>query len=55
MILGQSTLEDTQKLYGKSKDGLEYPGINFYYNKYGNRKIISEIDILEKNGIRQCG
>lgn len=54
VILGQTTKEETEKLYGKPKDGFEYPGINFYYNKYGKRNVISEIDILEKSGLRQC-
>lgn len=54
VTLGQSTKEETEKIYGKPKDGFEYPGVNFYYNKYGKRNIISEIDILETSGLRQC-
>ncbi|MEQ1603455.1 MAG: hypothetical protein ABL999_01150 [Pyrinomonadaceae bacterium] len=54
VTLGKSTKEETEKIYGKPKDGFEYPGINFYYNRYGKRNLISEIDITEKSGLRQC-
>ncbi len=54
IVLGQSTKEETEKAYGKPKDGFEYPGINFYYNKYGKRNLITEIDIVETSGLRQC-
>ena len=54
VILGKSTKEETEKIYGKPKDGFEYTGINFYYNKYGKRNVITEIDILETSGLRQC-
>lgn len=54
MSIRKSTKEETEKLYGKPKDGFEYPGINFYYNRYGNRNLITEIDVLEKSGMRQC-
>ena len=54
VTLGRSTKEETEKIYGKPKDGFEYKGINFYYNKYGKRKLISEIDIVENSGLRQC-
>lgn len=54
IILGKSTKEETEKIYGKPSDGFEYPGVNFYYNRYGKRTLITEIDILEKSGMRQC-
>lgn len=54
ITLGRSTKEETEKIYGKPKDGFEYPGINFYYNRYGNRNLITEIDIVERSGLRQC-
>jgi len=54
VVLGKSTKEETEKIYGKPRDGFEYKGVNFYYNKYGKRKVITEIDILENTGIRQC-
>jgi len=54
IILGKSTKEETEKIYGKPRDGFEYKGINFYYNRYGKRTLITEIDILENKGIRQC-
>ena len=54
IILGSSTKEETEAKYGSPKQGFEYPGINFYYNKYGKRNIITEIDILESTGLRQC-
>ena len=54
VILGKSTKEETEKIYGKPLTGFQYKGINFYYNNYGTRKLISEIDVLENAGIRQC-
>lgn len=54
IILGKSTLEDVQKKYGKLKSGLEYRGVSFYYNKVDGKNIITEIDITENSGIRQC-
>ena len=54
VVLGRSTKEEAEKLYGRPHDGFEYPGINFYYNRYGNRNIITEIDIVETSGLRQC-
>lgn len=54
IILGQSTVEDIEKAYGKLKSGLEYRGISFYYNRVGNKKIVSTIDVTENSGIRQC-
>ena len=54
VILGKSTKAETEKIYGKPRDGFEYPGVSFYYNKFGDRKLISEIDVVESKGIRQC-
>ena len=54
VILGKSTKEETEKIYGKPHDGFEYHGVSFYYNKFGDRKLISEIDVVESKGIRQC-
>lgn len=54
IILGKSTLEDVQKKYGKLKSGTEYRGVSFYYNKVAGKNVISEIDITEPTGIRQC-
>lgn len=54
VTLAKSTKEETEKLYGKPKDGFEYPGIHFYYNRYGKKNLITEIDIIEKTGLRQC-
>ena len=54
VTLGTSTREETERIYGKPREGMQYPGIHFYYNRYGKRTVISEIDILEKKGIRQC-
>ncbi len=54
VTLARSTKEETEKIYGKPKEGFQYPGIHFYYNKYGNRNLITEIDIVEKTGLRQC-
>jgi hypothetical protein len=55
VVLGESTKEATEKIYGKPRNGFEYKGVNFYYNRYGRRNIISEIDVLENKGLRQCG
>jgi hypothetical protein len=54
IILGSSTVEDIQKAYGKLKEGLAYRGIDFYYNTIGGKKIVTEIDVVENTGIRQC-
>jgi len=55
VVLGRSTKEETEKIYGKSPDGFKYKGVHFYYNKYGRRNLITEIDVVENSGIRQCG
>jgi hypothetical protein len=54
IILGQSTVEDIEKAYGKLKSGLEYRGVSFYYNRVGKKRIVSTIDVTENSGIRQC-
>lgn len=54
IVLRKSTVEDIERLYGKSKSGLEYRGINFYYNRVGKERIVTGIDIVENSGIRQC-
>lgn len=54
IILGQSTVEDIEKTYGKLKSGLEYSGVSFYYNRFGKKRIVSSIDVTEHSGIRQC-
>ena len=54
VVLGKSTKEETEKIYGKPRNGFEYRGVNFYYNRYGRRNIITEIDVVENRGIRQC-
>lgn len=54
VTLAKSTKEETEKIYGRPKDGFEYPGIHFYYNRYGKKNLITEIDIIEKTGLRQC-
>jgi hypothetical protein len=54
VVLGQSTVEDIEKVYGKLKSGLEYRGISFYYNRVGKRRVVSTIDVTENSGIRQC-
>lgn len=54
IILGKSTVEDIKRVYGKSLSGLEYRGVSFYYNKIDGKNIVSEIDITESRGIRQC-
>lgn len=53
-ILGRSTKEETIKMYGNPAEGFQYPGIHFYYNRYGNRNLITMIDIVEPSGLRQC-
>lgn len=54
IVLGKSTLEDIQKIYGKKKDGLEYKGVSFFYANYKGKKTVTVIDIVENSGIRQC-
>jgi len=54
ITLGESTVEDIQRIYGKKKEGLEYRGVGFYYNTIGGKKIVTEIDVIENFGIRQC-
>jgi hypothetical protein len=54
IVLGQSTVEDIEKVYGKLKSGLEYQGISFYYNRVGNKRVVTTIDVTENSGIRQC-
>ncbi len=54
VTLARSTKEETEKIYGKPIEGFQYPGIHFYYNRYGKRNLITEIDIVEKTGLRQC-
>lgn len=54
VVLGQSTVEDIEKIYGKLKSGLEYRGISFYYNRVGKKRVVSTIDVTENSGIRQC-
>lgn len=54
IVLSQSTLADVYKIYGKSKDGLEYRGVSFFYAKYRGKNVVTVIDIVENGGIRQC-
>jgi hypothetical protein len=54
ITLSKSTLEDVYKAYGKSKDGLEYRGVSFFYAKFKGRNVVTVIDIVENSGIRQC-
>ena len=50
----QSTVEDIERIYGKLKSGLEYRGVSFYYNRVGDKRIVTTIDVTENAGIRQC-
>ena len=54
VTLGKSTLEDIYKIYGKTTDGLQYRGVNFYYVNNKGKKTVTVIDIVENAGIRQC-
>jgi hypothetical protein len=54
IILGKSTLEDIHRIYGRSKDGLEFKGVSFFYQNTGGKKTVTVIDIVENSGIRQC-
>lgn len=59
VILNKSTVEDVYKIYGKpsgsaSSESLEYKGVNFSYTKRGKDKVITTIDIVERQGLRQC-
>jgi hypothetical protein len=54
IVLRESTLEDIEKIYGKSTEGLRYRGVEFYYNKIRGKNIVTVIDIVEPAGLRQC-
>ena len=54
VVLGKSTLEEIYRAYGKSKDGLEYRGVSFFYANFKGKKVVTVIDIVESSGIRQC-
>ena len=54
IMIGKSTVADVEKKYGKLKRGLEYRGVSFYYNTVAGKKIVTEIDVTENSGIRQC-
>ncbi|MBC7798122.1 MAG: hypothetical protein H7Z37_14720 [Pyrinomonadaceae bacterium] len=52
--LRKSTVEDVEEKYGKPERGLRYKGIYFYYNKINGKQLVTEIDVMENSGIRQC-
>lgn len=54
IVLGKSTVDDIYKIYGRSKDGLEYRGVSFFYANFRGKKTVTVIDIVENAGIRQC-
>ena len=55
IVLGKSTREDIEKIYGKQADGgLQYRGVSFFYAPYKGKKTVTVIDIVENSGIRQC-
>jgi hypothetical protein len=55
ITLGQSTLEDIYKIYGRQKEGgLQYRGVSFFYVKSRGKNTVTVIDIVENSGIRQC-
>ena len=54
IILRESTLENVNKIYGKAKTGLRYRGVEFYYTKIKGKNVVTVIDIVEPNGLRQC-
>jgi len=54
LVLSKSTVAEARKKYGKPRKGLQFRGIEFYYNTYRGKKVITVIDIVEKRGMRQC-
>lgn len=54
ITLSKSTTSDIQRIYGKSKKGLRYRGVEFYYATFQGEKVVSVIDIVENKGLRQC-
>lgn len=54
LVLSKSRLSEVYKKYGKPKTGLQFRGIEFYYNTFRGKKVITVIDIVEKSGMRQC-
>jgi hypothetical protein len=54
IVLGESAVDDVNRVYGRSKEGLEYIRSNFFLSSSRRKKIVTVIDIVEKSGIRQC-
>lgn len=54
IVLGKSPVSDLRKKYGKPKKGLRFKGIEFYYETFHGKKVVSVIDIVEKSGLREC-
>ncbi len=54
IVLGKSPVSDLRKKYGKPKKGLRFKGIEFYYETYRGKKVVSVIDIVENSGMREC-
>ncbi len=54
IVLGKSVVSDLRKKYGKPRKGLRFKGIEFYYNTYRGKKVVSVIDIVENSGMREC-
>ena len=56
IILGKSNTNQLIRKYGQpvKLNSLRFKGIEFYYNRYKGKKIVSVIDVVEKNGMRQC-
>ena len=52
--LSKSTISDIRRIYGKSKKGLRYRGVEFYYAKVKGKQVVTVIDIVENSGLRQC-
>ncbi len=54
IILSKRTVGEVRKKYGKPKKGLRFRGIEFYYVNYKGKDVVSVIDIIENNGMREC-
>ena len=52
--LSKSTVSDIRRIYGKAKKGLRYRGVEFYYATVRGKKVVTVIDIVERNGMREC-
>ena len=54
IVLNRSRVSELRKKYGEPREGLRFQGIEFYYIRTRGKRVITVIDIVEKNGMREC-